>query len=129
MTKIPSYQTIKQENKDHKKYYDLEERTYQFAKKAAFYCKKLSQTLSNIEYSKQLVKASGSVGANYIEANESLSKKDFIFRTKICCKESAYWLRLIMDTNSEIFRDEGSFLRNEAIELKKIFSSIIHNAL
>lgn len=108
--------------------YDLEERTYQFAKEVALFCKKLPRTISNIEYIKQVIRASGSIGANYIEANESLSKKDFVMRVKICrkeAKESAYWLRLIMDSNSNDFVKEGVSLNAEAIELKKIFSSII----
>ena len=50
--------------------------------------KKLPKTLSNIEDSKQLTRSSGSIGANYIEANESWSKKDFQMRIKICRKES-----------------------------------------
>src|SRR3990170_4224820 len=89
---------------------DLEERTFQFAKNVALYVKQLPKNVSNIEYGKQVVRASGSVGANYIEANESLSKKDFIMRIKICrkeAKESAYWLRLIIDTNPEDFTQDG----------------------
>ena len=80
------------------KQYDLEDRTLKFAKKVRSFVKKLNKTLANIEDSKQLVKASGSVGANYIEANEALSKKDFLMRIKICrkeAKESRYWLRLV----------------------------------
>ena len=80
------------------KQYDLEDRTSAFAKRVRAFVKKLTKTIANIEDGKQLVKASGSVGANYIEANESLSKKDFIMRIKICrkeAKESRYWLRLI----------------------------------
>ena len=110
------------------KIYDLEERTYHFAKKVAFFCKKLPKTISNIEYIKQAIRASGSVGANYIEANEALSKRDFKMRIKICrkeAKESAYWLRLIIETNPEKFKEEGELLRKEATELKKIFSRII----
>lgn len=108
--------------------YDLEERTYQFAKKIRIWVKSLTNTISNIEDIKQLIRASGSIGANYIEANESLSKKDFVFRIKICrkeAKECGYWLRLILETNDD-FRDEktGKYLLNESIELKKIFSSI-----
>ena len=57
--------------------YDLEERTYQFAKAVRLFVKTLPKTIANIEDGKQVIKASGSVGANYIEANESLSKKDF----------------------------------------------------
>jgi four helix bundle protein len=67
--------------------YDLEERTFQFAKNVRIWVKSLQKTISNIEDVKQLVRASGSVGANYIEANESISKKDFVFRIKICRKE------------------------------------------
>jgi four helix bundle protein len=73
--------------------YDLEERTIQFAKRIRKWIKKLPHSVANLEDSKQLVRASGSVGANYIEANEALSKKDFIFRLRICrkeAKESAY---------------------------------------
>ncbi|MBC8180718.1 four helix bundle protein [candidate division KSB1 bacterium] len=111
--------------------YDLEERTFQFAKSVAFFCKKLPRTITNIEYVKQVVKASGSVGANYIEANESLSKKDFKYRIKICrkeAKESAYWLRLIKETNPPEFGDEATSLFNEANELKKIFSAILEKS-
>ena len=85
------------------KQYDLEDRTLQFAKKVRAFVKKLPKTLSNTEDTRQLIKASGSVGANYIEANEALSKKDFILRIKICrkeAKESRYWLRLV-DTNND----------------------------
>ena len=115
------------ENRNFKQY-DLEERTFQFTKNVALYVKQLPKNVSNIEYGKQVVRASGSVGANYIEANEALSKKDFIMRIKISrkeAKESAYWLRLIVETNDERYRQEGMALHNEAIELKKIFSSIL----
>lgn len=111
-----------------KKIYDLEERTFQFAKNCALFCKKLPRTVSNIVYSSQLTRSSGSTGANYIEANESLSQKDFQMRIKICrkeAKESAYWIRLIIETNDEKFSEEGKILLNEAIELKKIFSSML----
>ena len=132
MNKIPISRTYNDTRSKQGNYYDLKERTYQFAKNVAIYCKKLPKTVSNIEYSKQAVKASGSVGANYIEANESLSRKDFKMRIKICrkeAKESVYWLRLIIDTNSNEFYNEGDFLRKEAIELKKILSSILEKAL
>ncbi|MBI3638637.1 four helix bundle protein [Candidatus Wolfebacteria bacterium] len=110
------------------KQYDLESRTFEFAKNVVVFCKKLPRNISNIEYIKQVVRSSGSVGANYIEANESLSKKDFIMRIKICrkeAKESIYWLRLITETNQVEFEKEGAMLSNESVELKKIFSSIL----
>ena len=79
---------------ENSKQYDLEDRTLKFAKNVRSLEKKLRKTVGNIEDGKQLVRSSGSVGANYIEANEALSKKDFIMRVKICrkeSKESRYW--------------------------------------
>ncbi len=101
------------------KRYDLEERTFQFAKNVAVYVKSLPRTSSNNEYASQVVRSSGSVGANYIEANEALSKKDFLMRIKICrkeAKESAYWLRLIVETNAQDYsqEDRGSAARQES---------------
>ena len=68
--------------------YDLEERTFVFAQNVRVFAKRIAKTLASIEDIKQVIRASGSVGANYIEANESLSKKDFIMRIKICRKEA-----------------------------------------
>jgi four helix bundle protein len=70
------------------KQYDLEERTLEFAKNVITFTKVLPRTVANRELVKQLVRSCGSVGANYIEANESLSKKDFVMRIKICRKEA-----------------------------------------
>lgn len=111
-----------------KKPYDLEERTFQFAKEVRVFIKTLKRTIANIEDSKQIVRSSGSVGANYIEANESFSKKDFVFRAKICrkeAKESIYWLKLLQETNELTNHDLVNNLIQEADELKKIFSSMI----
>src|ERR1700682_66817 len=83
---------------DKPKQYDLEERTFLVAQRVRAFVRLLPKTISNIEDVKQLVRASGSVGANYIEANESLGKKDFRLRIKISrkeAKESVYWLRLL----------------------------------
>ena len=68
--------------------YDLEERTFLFAKECRIYIKNLPKTASNIEDGKQLIRSSGSVGANYIEANEKLGDKDLLFRLKISRKEA-----------------------------------------
>ncbi len=117
--------------KSNSKPYDLEERTFQFAKEVRLFVKTLKKTIANIEDSKQVVRSSGSSGANYIEANESLSKKDFLFRVKICrkeAKESAYWLRLINETNQLDNKQLVESLIQEAIELKKIFSTIIEKS-
>ena len=91
----------------------------------------MPKTIANVDDSKQLLKASGSVGANYIEANESLSKKDFLMKIRISrkeAKESAYWLRLIHETNKLKNGSDVQDLMQEAIELKKILSSIIEKS-
>lgn len=111
-------------NENHQKpIYDLEERTFQFAKKVRLWVKTIPKSDENIEDIKQLVKASGSVGANYIEANEALGKKDFAMRIRISrkeAKESAYWIRMILETNDNLPDIEtGKYLFQEATELKK----------
>ncbi len=91
--------------------------------------KNLPKTLSNIEDAKQLVKASGSVGANYIEAEEALSRKDFVLRIKISrkeAKESWYWLELTEPKKDQL--NEKQDLIKEAIELTKIFGSIVEKS-
>lgn len=70
------------------KQYDLGERTLKFAKRVIAYVNELPKTISNIEIGKQLIRACGSVGANYLEAEEALSKKDFVMRIKISRKEA-----------------------------------------
>jgi four helix bundle protein len=110
------------------KIYDLEERTFQFAKSIRLLAKKLPKTQANVEDVKQVIRSSGSIGANYIEANEALSKKDFLYRVKISrkeAKESAYWLRLILETNDENFASLVKTNFEEVTELKKILSAII----
>ncbi len=113
------------------KQYDLEDRTLKFAKNVRSFVKKLPKSLGNIEDGKQLIKASGSVGANYIEANEALSKKDFIMRIKICrkeAKESRYWLRLV-DTNDDQKKEAARIdLIREATELMNIFGAILQKS-
>jgi len=111
------------------KQYDLEDRTLNFAKKIRSFIKKLPKTIANIEDGKQVIRSSGSIGANYIEANEAFSKKDFAMRVKISrkeAKESAYWLRLLdISKNLEIERDD---LLDEAVQLTKIFGSIVEKS-
>ena len=100
MTKNKIQTNPNNENSNSKPVYDLEERTFQFAKNIRLFVKTLPKSMANFEDGKQLLRASGSVGANYIEANESLGRKDFLMRIKISrkeAKESMYWLRLIYD--------------------------------
>lgn len=107
--------------------YNLEERTYEFARDCRFLVKGLPNTTSNFEDGKQLIRSSGSVGANYIESNEKLGDKDLKFRLKISrkeAKESEYWLKLLKDLN-ENKAEQIEKLRIEAHELRKILSAII----
>ena len=108
--------------------FDLEERTFLFAKRVRSFVKRLPRTVGNIEDGKQLVRFSGSVGANYIEANESLSRKDFLLRVKISrkeAKESRYWLRLIDPGDDKEAERERQALIQESTELMKILTAII----
>lgn len=113
------------------KKYDLEERTLNFASKVRNFVKRLPKTVGNIEDGKQLVRSSGSIGANYIEANEALSKKDFSMRVKICrkeSKESKYWLNLVDMGNLTDIVGERDELIQEVTELMLIFSSIMRKS-
>ena len=115
-------------NNQNKKEYNLEERTFTFAKNVRLFVKTLPKTIANKEDIKQLIRSSGSVGSNYREANEALSKNDFLMRIKISrkeSKESAYWIRLIYETNNLHNKSDAKNLLQESTELTKIFSSIV----
>lgn len=87
-------------------------------------------TLWNREDARQLLRASGSVGANYIEANNALGKKDFLMRIRICRKEareSGYWLNLIDLSSTGALGQERQLLFEESQELMKIFGAILRN--
>ncbi|MDH4238808.1 MAG: four helix bundle protein [Phycisphaerae bacterium] len=125
----PKYE--KNANDQNTKQYDLEDRTLAFAKRVRAFVNKLPKTTANIEDGKQLIRSSGSVGANYIEANEALSKKDFRMRIKICrkeSKESRYWLKLVDVQNVPQQEQERKDLEQEAMELMNIFGSILRKS-
>jgi len=108
--------------------YGLEERTNQFAIRVRIFISKISKTIASIEDGKQLIRSSGSIGANYIELVEALSKKDSIYRIKICrkeAKESRYWLKLIDVSNQNNLENEKIALIQESHELMNIFGSIV----
>ena len=110
------------------KEYNLEERTYQFAKKVRTFVKRIPKTLANIEDAKQVIRSSGSVAANYIESVEALSEKDRVYRLRICrkeSKESKLWLKLINIDYSRDLDEEKRSLVQESYELTCIFGSII----
>ena len=99
--------------------YRLEDRTFMFAKDCRGFVRQLSRTITSIEDAKQLTRSSGSIAANYIEANEALSKKDFTVRIKICrkeAKETILWLKLLGAPEQLI---------DEATQLMKIFGAVL----
>ena len=111
--------------------YDLEERTFEFARAVRGFVRRLPHTACNVEDVKQLVRASGSVGANYIEANDALGKKDFLMRVRISrreAKECRYWLRLLFTANEEPLEKQRALLIQESVELMRILGAIIRNS-
>lgn len=107
---------------------DLEERTAVFAADVRQFVRRLPRTLSNIEDVKQLVRSSGSVAANCIEANEALGGKDRVMRFKTArkeAKESQLWLRLLDVGDEEPTGESRKALWQEAHELKLILTAII----
>src|SRR5437773_12099765 len=105
---------------------DLEDRTFEFAQSMRAFVKQSPRTVSNTEDVRQLVRASGSVAANWIEADEALSKKDFLMRVKICRKEpkeSRLFLRLVDTGLSKNRVSSRDSLAKEARELTLIFSA------
>ena len=113
------------------KRYDLEERCFLFAKRVRVFVARLKPMPANLEDGKQVIRSSGSTGANYIEANEALSRKDFVMRIKICrkeAKESWFWLRLLESGDVPDLERERLALVQEAAELTKIFGSIVRKS-
>jgi four helix bundle protein len=109
------------------KKFNLEDRTFDFANNCKEFLKKIEKNIHNVEYYKQLVRSSGSVAANFIEANESFSRNDFSHRIKICrkeAKESRLWLRLI-DINEQQLANSRDMLIQETMELAKIFGAML----
>lgn len=110
--------------------YDLEQRTKSFAIEIRVWLKHIVKSVISIEDIKQLTRSSGSIGANYIEANESLSKKDFLMRIKIAkkeAKESIYWLE-IMEQENSILEMQRKKLIKECGEIMHILGAIQRNS-
>lgn len=115
--------------KGEKKRFDLEDRTLRFARGVLRLVNNVPRSLANVEVCKQLIRSAGSVGANYIEANEALSKRDFVFRLRIArkeAKEARYWLHLLH--NGDNRQDDNAALVQEATELLRILSAIIEKS-
>ncbi len=110
--------------------YDLEERTAKFAETIIKFCRSIPENSITKVLIIQLVRAATSIGANYCEADDAESKKDFIHKIGVCKKEARetkYWLRLIANAKPEI-REEIKKLWIEAKELNLIFNAIVHSS-
>ncbi len=106
--------------------YDLEERTARFAEQMIDFVRTIKEDAVNTKIITQLIGSVGSVGANYCEATEAESKKDFTHKIGICkkeIKETRHWLRLLSKSNSEKINEIRKFWR-EAQELLLIFAKI-----
>jgi four helix bundle protein len=109
--------------------YGLERRTLQFSKNVIELINTASKHLSNIEIAKQVIRSAGSIGANCIEANESLGRNDFVMHIRIArkeAKESRYWLQLL--ECSDMHQAMKDQLIQESTELLKILSKIIQKS-
>lgn len=112
------------------KYRDLEERTTEFARRVIRLCKELPKNRINDRLVDQIIRSSGSIGANYIEANEALGKKDFIHRLRISrkeAKETNHWLELTKEANPDL-KSRMNELFQELREIRNIISAIINKA-
>lgn len=108
--------------------FDLEDRTAKFASSVRMFIRSVPHTSANIDDCRQLMRSSGSVGANYIEANESLGYRDKVKQIRISlkeAKESAYWLHLMYVGGDDVLESQKALLMKEAKELVLIFSTIL----
>jgi len=115
---------------DQKSKYNLEERTAKFAEAIIDFSRKLPQDTITRPIVSQIIRSGTSIGANYSEADEASSKKDFLNKIAIAkkeTKETKYWLRIIAHT-LPMFKDDAGILWREAQELNLIFAAIIRNS-
>ena len=113
---------------EEEKKYDLEQRTERFSLRVRDFCLLVKKDVINLEYIKQVVRSAGSIGANYIEANDNLGANDLKVRIRICRKESKetrYWLKHLLTYENENLEQEKLLLQKEADELMLIFAAIL----
>ncbi|MBU1026384.1 MAG: four helix bundle protein [Candidatus Margulisbacteria bacterium] len=111
-----------------KKKYDLEERTALFGEQVVRFARKIPESSITRSLINQLIRAATSVGANYCEADDAFSKKEFIYKIATCrkeAKETKHWLRMIIIAYPRLI-DEAQQHKREAQELNLIFSSIVN---
>jgi four helix bundle protein len=110
--------------------YDLAERTAQFGEQVIRFAKKIKRDPVTLTLIRQLVRSATSIGANYVEADEAGSKKEFRYRISVCkreTRETQYWLRMLVAAAPEL-AESARELWKEANELILIFGSIYRNS-
>ncbi len=120
---------ISSTNKEETKY-DLVERTAVFGESILDFVGGVERNSINNPLISQVVRSGTSVGANYCEANEANSKKDFVHKVSIAkkeAKETIHWLRMIIKVNSAL-RERAEILQKESHELVLIFSAIMRKS-
>ena len=114
------------------KKFDIYDRVFNFTVRAVKFLEKIPKSISSVEYGRQLVRSSGSMGANLEEADGALTKKDFVNRIGIArreTRESRHWLKLLSalaSINNTADKEELDWLINESTEILLILSSIIN---
>ena len=106
--------------------YDLEERTARFGERIIQFARRIPLDPVTEPLIKQMVRAGTSIGANYGEADDAGSKKEFRYRISVCkreSRESKHWLRMIAAA-APALKDEARVHWQEAKELHLIFSAI-----
>ena len=126
-SQITNFKQIPSTNVQNSKQYDLEDRTLEFSKKLIRLVKSLPKNDINLILGRQVTRSGTSIGANYREANETETKKDFLFRLRTSrkeAKETVYWLNLIIEANPQL-KEEIQPVLQESTELLKILAAII----
>lgn len=111
-----------------KKIYDLDERTAKFGEAVILFSKRIDRNVIANPIIAQLVRSGTSIGANYCEADDAESKKDFKHKIGICKKEARetkHWLRMIMVVDP-CLKIEAKKLWQEARGLNLIFNAITY---
>jgi four helix bundle protein len=109
------------------KNYDLEERTAIFGENIIKFLRTIRRNAINTPIISQLVRSATSIGANYCEADNAESRKDFRHKIGLCRKESRetmYWLRQISAAQPDRIEEARIFWK-EAKEMNLIFSKVI----
>ena len=106
--------------------FDLEERTGRFGEAVIAFAKRVPVNDVTRPLISQLVRAATSIGANYLEADDADSKRDFKFKIGLCrreARETKHWLRMVVAAEPQL-REEARVLWQEAKELNLIFGKI-----